>query len=493
MNIDTNKRIVVIGAGPGGIMMGIRLKERGYNNFVIYEKSPDLGGTWWRNRYPGNACDVPALNYSFSFAPNINAKRTYEGGEQLYEYFRDTANRFEVSDHIVYNTEIADAKWDGAQWNLTNTAGEESTADVVISAVGRLHRPKYPNIEGMDDFKGFMQHSTFWDASYDLSGKRVAVIGNGSSGVQIVSEASKTAGQLTLFQRTAQWVYPMDNEEVSEETRQRYKDDPEFVAETFKELEEWLDDIAGVIFDSEATGEMAIQRRADLDAALATVKDPVLREKLTPDHTPGCRRLIFSGEFYEAVQRPNVDVVTESIERIEANGIRTQDGELHEFDVIILATGFHADSFMRPMTVTGENGVTLDELWKDDFLNYKSVAIPHMPNLFTVNGPFSPGGSLSILMIIECHANLIAKLLDRVFAEDIALRPDADRSAELLQQIQENAKKTIWYTGGCQGWYLDKNGVPIVNPLSLSQLREDTKDPIWDDFVATPLPERVLV
>lgn len=488
MSTTATKRIVVVGAGPGGIMTGIRLLERGYTNFTIYEKQDDLGGTWWRNRYPGNACDVPALNYSFSFYPNIKATKVFEGGRQLSSYFRELAEHYGVDKHIVYNTEMADAKWDGAKWHLTTTHGEEMDADIFISAVGRLHRPKYPDIEGINDFEGLIQHSTFWDENYDLNGKRLGVIGSGSSAIQIVSEASKTAARLDMFQRTAQWVMPVENTEVPEETRRRYAEDPEFVAQSFQELEEFLANLASAV-----TGEggEAEERARACYEALATVKDPELRAKLTPNYAVGCKRLVMSGDFYEAVQRPNVQVITEGIERIEKNGIRTVDGVLHELDVIILATGFHADSYLRPMTVTGEDGKTLDDIWADVYMNYKSVTLPYMPNLFTVNGPFSPGGSLSILMIIENHVNYIAQIIDRIVEEDIAVAPRWDRSAELITQIQERAKQTVWYTGGCTSWYLDKNGVPIVNPLSLEELRADMKAPIWDDFEIKPLKQLV--
>lgn len=481
----TSKRIVVIGAGPGGIYTGLRLLERGHDDVVIYEKERSLGGTWWRNRYPGNACDVPALNYSFSIHPNIEATRTFEGGEHLHRYFSDLADTFGVSERIVYETRVVDATWNGARWSLTLSSGETTEADIVISAVGRLHNPNYPDIEGLDDFGGLMVHSTFWDPEYDLAGKRLGVIGSGSSGVQILSEASKVAGHVSLFQRTPHWVMPVPNEPIPEDVRRRYREDPAFLRKSFDDMEVRLAEVAALLTTSESTA--AKQREKLILDALASVRDPDLRAKLTPDYAIGCKRLILSSEYYEAVQRPNVAIETERIERIEERGVRTSDGVLHELEVIILATGFHADSYLRPMTVAGEGGVTLDDIWRESFVNYKSVALPHMPNLFTVNGPFSPGGSLSILMVIENHVDYIVQLVDRIVAEDVAVAPDPERSEELVRQIQERAKGTVWYTGGCTSWYLDKNGVPLVNPLSLDELRADMEAPVWDDFVVTPI------
>lgn len=485
------KRIVVAGAGPAGILMGIRLLERGYTNFTIYEKQDDLGGTWLRNRYPGNACDVPALNYSFSFQPNIKATHTYEGGRQLQAYFRELAESHGVDDYIIYNTEVVDATWDGVCWRITTGNGTTEEVDVFISAVGRLHRPRIPDFPGMDSFRGLITHSTFWDDSYQLEGKRLGVIGSGSTGVQIVTQASKEVAHLDFFQRTPQWVLPIENEEISEEIRQRLAEDPEFVQQSFNDLEVWLEEITNAVVDSESAE--ALKRNQDCYDALATVKDPVLRAKLTPDYAVGCKRLVMSGEFYRQVQQPNVEVITERIERIEPEGIRTADGVLHELDVIILATGFYADSYLRPMTVTGQDGKTLDDIWAKEYMNYKSVALPYMPNLFLINGPFSPGGSVSVLMIIESHVNYIMQLIDRVATENVAIAPDWHRSETLLRQVQHIAMQTVWYTGGCTSWYLDsRTGVPIVNPMSLEQLRADMKAPIFDDFVITPLPRAAL-
>ena len=478
------KTVLIIGAGPGGILMGIRLLELGVTDLTIFEKADAVGGTWRDNRYPGVACDVPAHYYSYSFQPNADARTTFATGPELEAYFTHVARDHGVLDHVRFGTEATDARWTGSAWQVTTGDGAVERFDVVITAVGRLHRPRIPEIEGMGSFEGLITHSSRWDPATDLHGKRLGVIGTGSSAVQITSAASLEAAHLDLYQRTPQWVMPMANEPIPDEVREEMAT-PEGAEKHYREVEQQLIELGDTILQSDSEGTK--KRNAGVRAAVAAVQDPVLRAKLTPDYEVGCKRLIISGTFYDAVQRPNVSVVTEGIERIEPGGIRTRDGAFRPLDVIILATGFHADSYMRPMTVTGANGVDLDELWADAFLNYKSVALPSMPNLFTVNGPFSPGGSLSILAVIEAHTAYIAKLVERIRADDVAIEPRKARAEELLDEVRGRAKQTVWFTGGCTSWYLDRNGVPIVAPMTLHQLHDDLEQVVWSDYDVQPL------
>jgi cation diffusion facilitator CzcD-associated flavoprotein CzcO len=488
---ESSKHVAVIGAGPSGILMGIRLLQRGHNDFTIYEKAPGLGGTWWYNRYPGVACDVPSAYYCYSFSPNTMAKNTFASGRDLYEYFRAMAEQYGVADHIVYDTEITDMRWDGAIWNLTTQTGEELQAKIVVSAVGRLHQPKYPDIEGIEDFAGTIVHSAVWNDEIDLTGQRLGVIGTGSSAVQIVSASANQVGHLELFQRTPQWIYPATNETIPEEVLAARRADINLAKARYYEIERELNEkITLAVVDGES--EFAAARAQACYDNLATVKDPVLRAKLTPSYEVGCKRLVISGTFYDAVQRPNVDVVTTGIQRIERSGIRTVDGSLHELDVIVLATGFKADSYLRPITVTGAGGRTLEDIWADSYVNYKSVALPYMPNLFTINGPFGPSGSVSTLIIIEEHVEYVLKLIDLIDEGNAAIAPDWDRSVELLEEIVGRAKETVWYTGGCKSWYLDKNGVPLLNPLTVQQLHDDLSEVARDDLHFDALkPERL--
>jgi cation diffusion facilitator CzcD-associated flavoprotein CzcO len=476
----TQPRIVVIGSGVSGILMGIQLRERGLLNFTILEKATTLGGTWRDNRYPGVACDVPAHLYSFSFEPNPNWTHRFATGAQLWDYFNGVAEKYGVAAHIRYGKEVTDARLRGREWILTTADGETLAADIVVSAVGRLHHPSLPDIAGLEDFAGTLVHSAQWDPSIDLEGKRLGVIGTGSSATQITTATVDTVDRLTLFQRTAQWVWPVPNEKVPWWRRLRLKLSRSYGLRYYRELEEFINEIGRAAKGDAAAVEA---RNTAVREALAAVRDPELRAKLTPDYEIGCKRLVISGRFYDAVQRPNVDVVTDPILQVEPAGLRTADGVLHPLDVLVLATGFHADSYLRPMTVTGQDGVDLDKLWAEVPMNYKSVALPHMPNFFMINGPFSPGGSASVLSIIETHVGYVMQLIDRVVENGVTLAPDPFRSAELLNEIRERASKTVWGTGGCTSWYLDKNGVPLVNPLLLEELAEDMRVPVFDDYV----------
>jgi cation diffusion facilitator CzcD-associated flavoprotein CzcO len=489
MSGDQSPAFVIIGAGAAGILAGIRLKERGHENFTILERAEFLGGTWRDNKYPGISCDVPAQYYCYSFAPNSQPANRYATGPELLRYFSRIAADYGIERHIRYNSEAASADWDEGQrqWVVTTTAGEQLRADIVIAAVGRLHRARLPDIAGIGDFRGKLCHSSCFDPSVDLSGQRLGLIGSGSSGTQITAAAAGVASHLTLFQRTAQWVLPMPNERVPTWRRLLLRASSRYRMRRYRWVEDQINKLAGWVVSEDS--KVADVRRQACLAGLATVRDPALRAKLTPDYEVGCKRLVVSGTFYDAVQRPGVEVITERIERIEADGVRTADGVLHELDVLICATGFHADSYLRPMTLTGEAGITLDDIWADVPMNYKSVALPHMPNFFMINGPFSPGGSASVLAIIEVHVGYVMKLIDRVITEQRPLSPSPERSAELLAGIRQRAMRTVWYTGGCTSWYLDKNGIPLVNPVLISELKADMAEPVFDDYVTlAPVP-----
>ncbi|WP_170860933.1 flavin-containing monooxygenase [Trujillonella endophytica] len=477
--------VLVIGAGAAGILMGIGLRERGIEDFVILEKAGSLGGTWRDNVYPGVACDVPAIYYSYSFAPNTSAPMRYATGRELWSYFDSVATDRGLAGHLRYGAEVTSAAWNGTAWEVETASGERWTAGIVVGAVGRLHRPRFPDIPGMADFAGVVRHASQWDPDLDLRGVRLGVIGTGSSSVQIVSAASQQVAHLDLFQRTAQWVYPRANEPVAEAVRAEMLASPEGARKHYAAMEAESLRLGEIAVSG--TAEQVEARNQVIRDALAAVRDPVLRAKLTPDYDIGCKRLVISGTFYDAVQRPNVDVVTDGILRFEREGIRTTDGVLHPLDVVVLATGFHADNYLRPMRVRGAGGVDLEELWADVFLTYKSVAVPHLPNFFLINGPFSPGGSLNIIAVIENHAAFVLQLVDRVLAERVAIAPDAGSSAAFVDRMRDRAKGTVWYTGGCTSWYLDRDGVPLVAPMTLSELRAEMAEPVWADFDVRPL------
>jgi cation diffusion facilitator CzcD-associated flavoprotein CzcO len=472
-------RVVIIGAGVSGILAGLKLRERGWRDFVILEKAETLGGTWRDNVYPGVACDVPAHVYVYSFAPNPAWKTRYAKGPDIWRYYHDVAARYGVLGHIEYGKDVEHAEFDGARWTVTTGDGSVYEADVVIAAAGRLRDPKLPDIPGMESFSGPSFHTARWDTSVSVKGKRVCLIGAGSSGVQVLSAIAKDVAHITQFQRTPQWVMPVVDESVPWWKQLLFRLRPSALHDTYRTMLDFSNTRGALAFESK-------QARAERDKmcsdALLRIRDPGLRAKLTPDYDVGCKRLVMSETWFEEVQRTNVSIVTEAIERIEPEGVRTADGKLHACDIIVYATGFDAHAYIRPMKLTGEGGVTLDSLWSELPLTYRSVSIPHMPNFFLLNGPSSPGGSASIVGIVETQWAYIAQLLERIAGERVTIAPREDRAREWLAQVRERAGNSVWATGGCQSWYLDKTGTPAYDAVSLPQLQASLAVPEMDDF-----------
>ena len=480
-------RIVIIGSGVSGILMAIKLKQRGWNDFVILEKARTLGGTWRDNVYPGVACDVPAHVYVYSFAPNPAWKSRYAKGPEIWDYYHDVARRFGVLPHIEYGKDVTHADFDGTGWTVSTKDGSTYRADVVIGAAGRLRDPRLPDIPGVESFAGPTVHTARWDKSISVAGKRVGLIGAGSSGVQLLSAIAGEVAHLTQFQRTPQWVFPVEDTPIPWWKRLAFRLFPSYVRGTYQRMLDESNMRGKLAFESPQAREARDKMCSD---ALQRIRDPELRAKLTPDYAVGCKRLVMSEKWFEEVQRPNVEVVTTGIDHIEPRGVVTQDGTLHEFDMLVFATGFDAHAYIRPMTLTGEGGVTLDEVWSDLPLTYRSVSIPHMPNFFMLNGPSSPGGSASIVGIVETQAAYVFQLLERIVADGVLLAPKEDVAREWLSEVRERARGSVWATGGCQSWYLDHTGTPAYDAVSLPELQESLAAPNFDHFVERPVAVR---
>lgn len=478
-----NPRIVIIGAGLSGALMGMKLLERGLDNLVILEKAGRMGGTWRDNVYPGVACDVPAHLYVYSFAPNPNWRTRFADGQALWDYYHGVAEQRGVLPFIEYGKEVSSAVFSDDMWRLETSDGTLYEADIVVSAVGRLHHPAFPDIPGMQDFAGEAFHTAQWNKNIDLRGKLLGLIGTGSTATQIVSATVDTVAELKLFQRTAQWVYPIVNTPISWWKRLWFRLSPEANKRYYRQL------LAETAERGKAAIGDAAQRAARDEMcrkALSTVKDPVLRAKLTPDYEPGCKRLVMSQDFYEAVQKPNVEVITDGIDHISATGVVTTDGRLHEVDVLVYATGFDAHAFLRPMTVTGENGITLDQVWAEMPLTYRTLSIPHMPNMIVINGPYSPGGNASVVGIVEVQVNYALQMIDRIIAKDVVLAAREEAAHAWLDEVRKRARQTVWGSGGCQSWYLDKTGTPNIDPTPLDELSRQLANPVFADYVERP-------
>jgi cation diffusion facilitator CzcD-associated flavoprotein CzcO len=475
-------RFAIIGAGMAGILSAIRLGEAGLTNFTIYEKADRLGGTWRENTYPGIGCDVPSHLYRYSFAPNPDWSHTYSPGAEIQAYFEHVAEERGVIDSIRFGEEVTRCVFEGGRWQIETAKGHRDSVDFVIAATGVLHHPHMPDIPGLEDFEGDCFHSARWDHDVSLEGKRVGVIGTGSTAVQIVGAIVDQVGHLALFQRTAQWIMPQENPAYTEEQKAEFRDHPELLRELYENISKlFAEGFANAVVDADSPQMKAIEEacRANLEQ---NVRDPELREKLRPSYRAACKRLVISPNFYEAIQRPNAELVVEGIERIEKRGVRTRDGRLHELDVLVLATGFRADRFMRPMEVIGRGGERLEEVWAEHPVAYLSVAIPDFPNFFMLNGPNGPVGNFSLIEVAELQFDYILQLVDLVRSgrcREVAPRVDATERFE--QERTEAAKGTVWTTG-CQSWYLDSRGIPATWPWPFDRFRAEMAKPRLEDF-----------
>jgi cation diffusion facilitator CzcD-associated flavoprotein CzcO len=475
-NGQRDLRFAIVGAGMAGILSAIKLKEAGLTDFTIYEKADRLGGTWRENTYPGLACDVPSHLYSYSFALTPEWSRRYSPGGEINGYFERVARDHGVDRQMRFGDEVTRCERADGRWHLETAGGHRDEVDVVIAATGVLHHPNLPEIDGLDEFEGARFHSSRWDHDVPLDGARIGIIGTGSTAVQMVSALVDRAAQLSLFQRTAQWVLQQENPPYSEDEKSAFRENPEQLTELHETISQLFGVFANAIVDADSP-EMAMIADACRANLEDNVRDPELRERLRPDYRAACKRLIVSPDFYEAIQRPNAELVTEGIERIEPAGVRTRDGRMHELDVLVLATGFKADAFMRPMAVVGRDGQTLERQWSARPNAYLSISIPGFPNFFMLNGPNGPVGNFSLIEVAELQMAYIMQLVEQLRSG--ACR-EVSASREAMDEFEatrvQAAKKTVWVTG-CRSWYLDDRGIPATWPWSFDRFREQMRAP----------------
>jgi cation diffusion facilitator CzcD-associated flavoprotein CzcO len=469
--------ICIIGAGMSGLLMGIRLQKAG-KRFRIYEKATSVGGTWRENSYPGLTCDVPSFFYCYSFEPNLDWSHRFSPGPEIREYFERVAEKYGLLQHISFGRTITGARYEEGGWSVETSDGEQIRADVLIDATGPLHIKNYPQIPGLERFEGAMFHSADWDHGVDLVGKRIGVVGNGSTGVQMMEPLSEVASQLTMFQRTAQWIFPVGNRPYTERERKWTRRLP-ILGKLTRAFYKRIFDLAsvGVVEDGFWRRRMARGCRE----YLATVKDPELRRKLTPDYEPGCKRLILSTSFYPTLEKETVDLVTDGIDHVEPRGIVTTDGRLHELDVLVLATGFRPHEWGID-NVVGADGLSLKEAWAQGPRTYRSITMPGFPNFFMIVGPNSPIGNISIIDVSETQTKYILdciRLLER--QEGKALTPKRDAAVAFQESLREAMKGTIWVTG-CKSWYLDPDGVPTLWPWPAKRFHQVMRRPDFSHF-----------
>ncbi|MDG2533866.1 NAD(P)/FAD-dependent oxidoreductase [Sphingomonas sp. HITSZ_GF] len=473
-------RAAVIGAGMAGILSAIRLRERGID-VAMFEKGDRVGGTWRENTYPGLACDVAAHWYTYSFARNPEWDNLMAPGPKIREYFESVARDRGVLPCIRFNEEVVRIEYEGGPWHLTTATGHEERFDLVIVATGVLHHPNIPHFEGIERFRGAVFHSARWDHSIVLDGKRIGVVGTGSTAAQLVTALVPRASHFALFQRTPQWVMHRPNPAYTEEEKAAFRADPATLDRLVQDLRtRTVEGYATAVIDYDSPQLAAIEQLCREN--LEKVRDPELRARLTPDYRAACKRLVMSDGFYEAIQQPNAELVTAPIDHIQPEGVRTADGVLHDLDVLVLSTGFQVDRFVRPTKVIGRGGVDLDDVWAEGPEAYISVSVPDFPNLFLVNGPGSPFGNFSAIETSEFQANYVMQLIDGIARGDyreISASHAALRRFEA--ERQEAGRKTVWVTG-CDSWYLDKKGVPTSWTFSYGRFVEEMAQPNLQDF-----------
>lgn len=469
-------RIVIIGAGMAGIAAAYTFRQAGFTDFTVVEKGSDVGGVWHWNRYPGLTCDVPSQIYQFGFAPNPAWSHLWATGPDIQRYHREIVDRFGLAAHLRLNTEITAARYQDGSWLLTTSGGDTMTADFVVCATGVLHHPFIPDIPGMDRFAGPVVHTARWDPDIQTSGKRVAVIGTGSTGVQVVSALQPEAAAVLHFARSPQWILwaPMWLRQPRALTTalRRW---PALHAFTFDRLQ-WMSNILADVVTTPSWRRRAVQAYARLSLR-AQIRDPHLRATLTPDYQPLCKRQVVSGSYYRAITRPNALLVSDPITEMTPTGVRTADGAHHEVDVVVLATGFHAHNYMRPMSIVGRDGITLDEAWVKGPRAYRMTAIPGFPNLFTVLGPNSPTGSIPLQYSAETTARYIVAWLTRFRDGEITeVEVTEEATEEFNAAVADAIGPTVWNTG-CNSWYLTEAGTIDLWPFDRATLTRMLAEP----------------
>lgn len=451
----THSRVAIIGSGFSGLGMAIKLKKAGEHDFVIFEKEAGVGGTWRVNHYPGCACDVQSHLYSFSFEQNPEWSRMFAPQPEIKAYLERCAEKYRLDAHLRLNTEITSARWDEAKgvWHIKAARGDEHTAQVLVSGMGGLSVPSYPNLPGLEKFQGKTFHSQQWDHNYDLSGKRVAVIGTGASAIQFVPQIQPEVARLDLYQRTPPWIIPKPDRAMT--AREKW------IFRHFPKIQNVFRGAVYALMESQALAFtvnprlMSLGKRLAMSNIRSGIKNPELRRKVTPDYTVGCKRVLISDNYYPALEQPNVDVISTGIQEVRRDSIVTTDGVERKVDAIIYGTGFRAADPLPRGVVFGHNGQDLLDAWHDGPEAYKGAAVSGFPNLFFLMGPNTGLGHNSMVYMIESQIAYVMdalKLMDKKRLKSVEVRPE--HQARYNEALQNRSQGTVWTTGGCKSWYL---------------------------------------
>lgn len=445
-------RIVIVGAGFSGLAAAKELQDHGHHDYVILEKGDGVGGVWRENHYPGAACDIPSYMYSFSWATRRDWTQPCSPQAEIESYLQEVAHDHGILEHCRFGVEVTSTVWEQESriWTVTLNTGEQLSCDMLVMACGQLSRPAWPNVDGIDSFAGAAFHSAEWDHSVDLAGKRVAVIGTGASAVQFVPPVAEQAGHLTVFQRTAPYMLPRRNRRYSPAVRAaiQYVPGVQRVRRAFM----WAVLETFVYALTTSRPVFHVLRLWSKTFMRRQIKDPALRAKLTPDYEFGCKRILFTSYYLPALQRPNVDVITEAVAAVTPTGVTTSSGQQVEADVLIYGTGFRAGEFVTPIAVHGREGRELQEAWSTAPVAHHGISVHGYPNLFLMYGPNTNLGVGSILVMIEAQASYVAQAADVLRdAPGATIEVSADAQAASDAEVQAGFDGTVWTQ--CVSWY----------------------------------------
>jgi cation diffusion facilitator CzcD-associated flavoprotein CzcO len=482
-------RVVIVGAGFGGIAAAVELRGQGISDVTILEKASDFGGTWLQNTYPGCACDVPSHLYSLSYAQRREWSRLCSPQQEILDYVHDVARDLGVDRLIRTNSAVVACRWDEAacRWSVATEAGDVYESDAIVIATGQLHRPSVPAIEGAETFEGHTFHSAAWDHDYDLTGKRVAVVGTGASSVQFVPEIVDDVQQLTIFQRTGNWFLPRKNRPYPSAFKAVVRFVPGVQAFRRKFIFQYCESLTMAIRHPRTFGRLLHLRSAAF--MRWQLRDPKLRRKVWPNYTFGCKRVLFSSYFLPTLARPEVELVTDAIDRMTPAGIVTADGRLHRIDCVIWGTGFRASEFMFPMEVTGAEGRDLREVWADGAHAHLGMTVPGFPSMFVMYGPNTNTSGGSIIVYHEAQASYIRQALQEAERRGGAIEVREEVETASAREVQLRFAGTAWTR--CDSWYRDDAGRIVANwPGYMREYLEATRelDPAEYRFVEKQAP-----
>jgi cation diffusion facilitator CzcD-associated flavoprotein CzcO len=478
--------VLIVGTGFSGLGMAIELKRTGRHDFVVLEKASDLGGTWRDNRYPGCACDVQSHMYSYSFELNPNWSRAFAEQPEIWAYLQGVADKYDLRRHIRFDTEFTGARWDedAKVWHVETGPGDTYTAKALVMGVGALHIPNVPELPGVERFEGKVFHSARWDSRHDLTGKQVAVVGTGASAIQFVPKIADQVESLEIFQRTPPWIMPKADRPISEREHRIFRRVP-LVQRLYRDFVYWARESTALGFAVNPKIMKLAQRVAKRHLA-HQVPDRALREKLTPDYTMGCKRVLISNDYYPALSRPNVDLVTDGIAEVRENSVVDAAGVEHEVDTIIYGTGFHVIDAFGYLSITGKDGRDLAKEWQENGIqSHFGITVAGFPNFFFLLGPNTGLGHNSVVFMAESQIRYVAQCLDLLAkADELEVRPDVQR--RFNEEIQRKLSRGVWTEGGCKSWYLDAQGVNrTIWPGFTWRYWMRTKKVRADDFVLT--------